>query len=139
VVVPCDSDADCATAGLTCEEIVPGYPEQCCDGECEEMACYPDSQVTMNFTKKAGCTAGFLAGVAEGDPFSVVVSGGSLTECGVTSAEITAAVCFSSWTVSEGCEISDVQFATGGDPTCEACYEFVDYSACRTDCSGACL
>jgi len=135
----CETAADCPTYGLPCEDFFPGAPEQCCDGACEPNACWPGAQITLSFTKKVGCTAGFLSGIAEGDPFDVVISGGSLAECGVTSVAVTSAPCLTAWTLGEECEVTDLTFSTASIATCEQCYEFVSWTSCRLDCNGDCV
>jgi hypothetical protein len=134
----CETAADCPTYGLPCEDFFPGAPEQCCDGACEPNACWPGAQITLSFTKKVGCTAGLLSGIAEGDPFDVVISGGSLAECGVTSVAVTSAPCLTAWTLGEECEVTDLTFSTASIATCEQCYEFVSWTSCRLDCNGDC-
>jgi hypothetical protein len=136
--VSCEGAADCPTYGLPCEDLFPGAPEQCCDGVCEPAACWPGAQVTISLTKKVGCTAGFLSGIAEGDTFDVVLSGGALAECGVTSVAVTSAPCLTAWTLGEECEVTDLTFDASVTATCEQCYELVSWTSCRMDCNGDC-
>ncbi len=131
---PCDSASDCPGFGLTCEELLPGSPYNCCDGECEEHACYPGAVITLVFTKKVGCTAAFFAEIPEGGSFEAVISGGSLDECGVTTADLSGAPCLVEWTLSAGCEVSGLSFSAAGDPTCEQCYEYQSHTAGRGSC-----
>jgi hypothetical protein len=136
----CGTAADCPTFGLTCAEIFPGAPENCCDGACEPYACYPGVQITLSFTKKVGCTAGFLSGIAEGDPFDVVLSNSGNAACGLTSVIQESAPCDTQWTLGEECVVTDLTFSTVPSiPACEECYEFVSWTSCRLDCNGDCV
>ncbi len=138
--VPCpDGDSDCPNYGLPCEDFFPGVPYNCCDGECEPHACYPGAQITLNFIKKSGCFAPFLSGIAEGSPFSAVIGGGSLSECGALSASLSSAPCVVEWVLGEGCEVTELTFSDGGIPFCEQCYDFQGWTSCRTDCAGDCV
>lgn len=136
---PCATAADCPTFGVGCEAVFPGAPESCCDGFCEPDACYPGAQITLSFTKKSGCFAPFLAHLADGDPFDVIISGGSLAGCGVTSAALSGAPCLTEWTLGENCVVSGLTFSDGGFPFCADCYQFVGWASCRTDCNGDCV
>jgi hypothetical protein len=134
----CNAFSDCPTYGLPCEDVFPGSPELCCDGACEPHACHPGAQITLSFIRKVGCLAPFLSHIAEGDPFDVVISGGALAECGVTSIAITSAPCLTAWTLGADCEVADLTFDPAGLAFCADCYEFVGWTSCRLDCNGDC-
>ena len=136
---PCDDVTDCPNYGEACESFFPDVPYLCCDDECEPHACYPGAQITLNFSKKTGCTAGFLSGVDEEEEFDVVISGGSLATCGETSVAASSSPCDTTWTLGVGCAVTDVAFDAGGVAVCEECYEFLGSSSCRLDCNGDCV
>ena len=137
--VPCpDGDSDCPNYGQACASFFPDVPYNCCDGVCEPHACYPSAQITLSFTKKSGCTAPFLAHLADGDPFSAVINGGSLDQCGVLSASLSSAPCLVEWVLGEGCEVTGLTFSDGGFPFCADCYDFQGWSSCRLNCDGDC-
>jgi len=133
---PCSSNADCFGYGMTCEEIVPEYPENCCDGVCKPWSCYPGALITLQFRKKVGCTAPGLSSIDEGEEFEVFV--GSALGC-PDSALFSSAPCLTQWTVSTGCVVSGLTFDGTVTPTCAACYEFLGWSYCRQACGGGCL
>jgi hypothetical protein len=132
----CDTVADCPTYNLSCEDIFPGVPELCCDGACEPHACYPGALITLHFQKKEGCQS--FSELAEGDPFDVVISGGSLGACGQTEVNLSSVPCITEWTLGVGCEVTDLTFSAGSNATCQACYEFLGWDSCRLDCNDEC-
>lgn len=135
----CSETADCQQPDgyPNCADILPAYPSECCNGRCRQWSCYPGALITLEFRKKVGCTAPFLAGIAEGEEFEIVaVDDGLICQ---DSARRASVPCNTSWTMSAGCAVTDVAFSTVGLPVCEACYEFLGWSSCRDDCNGGCL
>jgi|688.fasta_scaffold181133_2 hypothetical protein len=132
----CSETADCQQPEgdpVNCVDILPEAPVVCCNGVCKPWACYPGAYIRLQFRKKVGCTAAFLAGIEEGEEFEVVVIDDGLI-CPDSQRNFSAP-CDTSWTTSRpNCVITDVAFSTVGLPLCAACYEFLGWSACRIDC-----